>query len=70
MKGFVKLSRGFFDHYLWEENRRFSGAEAFLDLIQRSCFTEHKQAIDGKLIALNRGQQIASTAGSDDQDSR
>ena len=58
--GFVKLSRGFFDHYLWSETRTFSKAEAFLDLIQRASFAEHKQLIDGQLITLERGQQIAS----------
>lgn len=58
--GFVKLSRGFFDHYLWSETRTFSKAEAFLDLIQRASFAEHKQLIDGQLITLERGEQIAS----------
>ena len=58
--GFVKLSRGFFDHYLWAETRTYSKAEAFLDLIQRASFAEHQQLIDGQIITLKRGQQIAS----------
>ena len=33
-QGFIKLNRGFFDNFLWNEARTYSKAEAWLDLIQ------------------------------------
>ena len=41
--GFIKLSRGFQNHWLWEEKRKFSKAEAWIDLIFRAQWQDKKQ---------------------------
>jgi hypothetical protein len=58
--GFIMLSRRFFDHDLWDERRKFSRAEAFIDLIQSANFAPKKVLIGNTVIPLERGQQVAS----------
>jgi hypothetical protein len=58
--GFIKLSRGFFDHSLWTEKRKHSRAEAFIDLIQNANYAPKKVMISGAMIQLGRGEQVAS----------
>lgn len=58
--GYIMLQRRFFSHWLWEENRSFSKAEAFLDLLQLAAFAPTKRVISGSLIELDEGEIVAS----------
>lgn len=58
--GYIMLQRRFFSHWLWEENRSFSKAEAFLDLLQLAAFAPTKRMISGSLIELDEGELVAS----------
>lgn len=58
--GYVKLHRPFFSHWLWEEVRALSKAEAFLDLLQLAAFAPTKRVIQGKLVSLSVGELVAS----------
>lgn len=59
--GHVKLSRKFFalDPH-WNERRTFSKAEAWIDLIQRAAWKEHKRVVDMQIIVLRRGEFLGS----------
>lgn len=59
-KGFIKLNRGIFDNFLWNEAREFSKAEAWIDLIQLARFEASTEIINGKVIELQRGEIPAS----------
>ena len=59
-QGFIKLNRGFFDNFLWNEARTYSKAEAWLDLIQMARFEASTERIGGKVIELQRGEIPAS----------
>lgn len=61
-KGYIKLSRKFFSHRMWEAARTFSECEAWLDLIQSARFdaTPLKESIGGREIKYGRGQFPAS----------
>lgn len=59
-QGFIKLNRGFFDNFLWNEARTYSKAEAWLDLIQMARFEASTEIIGGKVIELQRGEIPAS----------
>jgi hypothetical protein len=58
--GYIMLQRQFFSHWLWEEERSFSKAEAFLDLLQLAAFAPTKRTISGALIELDEGEFVAS----------
>lgn len=55
-KGFIKLNRGFFDNFLWNEAREYSKAEAWIDLIQSARFEASTEIINGKVIELQKGE--------------
>lgn len=57
-KGYIMLSRKFFDHDLWSEERVFSKAEAWMDLIASARYeaTPGKKLIGYKKVTWNRGQ--------------
>lgn len=58
--GYIILQRRFFSHWMWEENRSFSKAEAFLDLLQLASFVTTKRIVSGVLIDLDEGEIVAS----------
>lgn len=60
MKGFVKLSRNYFDNPLWKEDRTFSRSEAWLDLIASASIEDLKVHIKGQDIGVQRGEFAAS----------
>lgn len=60
-EGYLQLQRKFFDHWLWSEQRTFSKAEAFLDLLQIAAFAPTKRIVREKLIPIGQGELIAST---------
>lgn len=61
-EGFIKLSRSFFNNPLWSEERTYSLAEAWLDLIQMARFDVAPQSmvIKMKTITIHRGELRAS----------
>lgn len=62
MSGFIKLDRNFFKNPFWKENRSYSRAEAWIDLIQMARFenSPEKILVKNKLITINRGEIRAS----------
>lgn len=60
-RGYVAIPREFFDDPLWQEPRKLSKAEAWLDLIQlAACMDGPYKTLTGD-IPLRRGEVMAST---------
>lgn len=61
-KGFLGIARIFFNNPLWTEERTFSKAEAWLDLIQMARWQTQpeKRFIKGISVTIQRGQLIGS----------
>ncbi len=61
-KGFLGIARVFFNNPIWTEERTFSKAEAWLDLIQmaRWQIQPEKRFINGISVTIKRGQLIGS----------
>ena len=61
-KGFIKLSRSFFDNKIWQAARAFSESEAWLDLIQSARFeaSPTTSRIGCYEVTWGRGQYPAS----------
>ena len=61
-KGFIMLSRSFFENELWEAKRTYSDAEAWLDLIQLARFEDGERTVRvGQFeVAEKRGQAAVS----------
>jgi hypothetical protein len=59
-EGYIMLSRRFFLHTLWMEERAYSRAEAWVDLIRTAAFRDTKRVIQGNLIQVPRGGIVAS----------
>lgn len=56
MKGYIPLWRSFFDTLEWEEKRKYSRAEAWLDMIAMASFVERDvPAEKGHVVHLRRG---------------
>lgn len=54
------LSRKFFRCDLWREEREYSRAEAWLDLIASASFVSESTIIEGRCLSLARGELAAS----------
>lgn len=60
-RGYIKISRKFFDHPFYKEKREYSKAEAWLDLIQICAYdNDNSMLYKGKVIVWGRGQIVAS----------
>lgn len=59
-KGFIKISRKFFEHRYWTEPREYSRAEAWLDLIQSARFEASTVLLNGRELEVRPGELIAS----------
>ena len=59
-QGFVMLHRTIQKHWLYEEKRKFSKYEAWLDLLMMVNYKDNKIVQDGKLIEVKRGERITS----------
>lgn len=61
-KGYIKLSRSFFDNEIWQAARAFSECEAWLDLIQSARFeaSPTTSRIGSYEVTWGRGQYPAS----------
>jgi phage-related minor tail protein len=54
---YIRINRKLFDHIFWKENRVYSRAEAWIDLIQLVSFTpNNKKMVEGVVINWGRGQ--------------
>ena len=58
--GFVKMSRKFMTSEMWEENRVFSKAEAWIDLLFMAAHDETTNIVAGFEVPLRRGELVAS----------
>lgn len=55
--GYIRINRKLFDHIFWKENRIYSRAEAWIDLIQLASFVNNnKRMIDNVMVTWNRGE--------------
>lgn len=59
-KGYIKLFRKFQNHPFWMKNRRFSFAEAWLDLLFRANYKENKVSFEYQTVILKAGELITS----------
>lgn len=60
MPGWIKLHRQIQDHWLYQENRKFSKYEAWLDLLMMVNHEDKKAVIGNEVIEVKRGQRITS----------
>ncbi|MEK4816247.1 DnaD domain protein [Macrococcus sp. FSL R5-0951] len=60
MAGWISLHRSIEKHWLYEEERKFSRFEAWVDLLLMVNHADNKTMIDGKLVTVKRGQRITS----------
>lgn len=60
MAGWISLHRSIEKHWLYEEKRKFSRFEAWVDLLLMVNHSDNKTMIDGKLVTVKRGQRITS----------
>lgn len=55
MASWLKLYRKFQGHPFWQENRVFSRAEAWLDILMSANYEDRKELIKGRLVQYKRG---------------
>lgn len=60
MAGWISLHRSIENHWLYEEDRKFSKFEAWVDLLLMVNHKDNKTIMDGKLVTVKRGQRITS----------
>lgn len=60
MAGYIKLFRDIQSHWIYEEKRKFSRYEAWLDLLMMVNHSDGKTMQDGELIDVKRGERITS----------
>lgn len=58
--GWIKLHRKLKEHWLWQENRRFSRLEAWLDLITEANHRDSKVVRGVSIIEVKRGQLLTA----------
>jgi hypothetical protein len=60
MSGWIKLWRQIRDNEFWRERRRFSKAEAWIDLLLDAAFEDHEVLLWNTVIPVKRGQALVS----------
>lgn len=60
MTGWISLHRSVEDHWLFQEKRKFSKFEAWVDLLLMVNHKDNKVMFDNELILVKRGQRITS----------
>lgn len=60
MQGWIKLHRKIQSHWLYQENRKFSKYEAWLDLLMMVNHEKQKAVLGNEIIEIKRGQRITS----------
>lgn len=58
--GFFPLHRKFFDHWLWTEDREYSKAEAWIDILSSCAIAPVKRVIQGVVVHTKEGEIVAS----------
>ena len=59
-QGFIMLHRTIQQHWLYDEKRKFSRYEAWLDLLMMVNYKDNKIVQDGELVEVKRGERITS----------
>ncbi|MET1163597.1 Replication protein O [Bacillus velezensis] len=60
MIGWIKLHRSVQDHWIYQEKRKFSKYEAWLDLLMMASHKNNKFVLGNELYDLKRGEFISS----------
>lgn len=60
MQGWIKLHRKIQEHWLYQEKRKFSRFEAWIDLLMMVNHEDAKVVLGNELIEVKRGQRITS----------
>ncbi|QRN49971.1 DnaD domain-containing protein [Macrococcoides bohemicum] len=60
MTGWISLHRTIENHWLYEEDRKFSKFEAWIDILLMVNHTDKKVTLGNELIIVKRGQKITS----------
>jgi hypothetical protein len=60
MIGWIKLHRSLTEHWIYNERRKFSKLEAWIDILMTVNYEDKKVLIKGKLYDVKRGQSILS----------
>lgn len=58
--GWISLHRSIQDHWLFDEERKFSKFEAWIDLLLMVNHTDKKLMLGNELITIKRGQKVTS----------
>ncbi|WP_060679602.1 hypothetical protein [Virgibacillus halodenitrificans] len=59
-KGWIKLYRDIKDHWIYQESRKFSKYEAWLDMLMSANYKDNKFVLGNELIEVKRGQFVTS----------
>lgn len=59
-QGFIKLQRKIQDHWIYQEKRKFSRYEAWLDLLMMANHKDNKFLLGNQLIEVKKGSLITS----------
>lgn len=59
-QGFIQLHRQIQDHWLYQEKRKFSKFEAWVDLLFLASHKENKFLLGNELIEIKRGEFVTS----------
>ena len=60
MTGWIKLHRSLENHWLFQEERKFSKFEAWLDILLMVNHEDKKILLGNELILVKRGQKVIS----------
>lgn len=60
MCGWIKLNRSIQTHWIYNERRKFSKLEAWVDILMTVNFAENKVLVKGKIYEVKRGESINS----------
>lgn len=60
MQGWIKLHRKIQDHWLYQEKRKFSRFEAWIDLLMMVNHEDSKVVLGNEIVEVKRGQRITS----------
>ena len=59
-KGYIKIYRDIWDHWIWKSNRPFDEFHAWVDLIMLMNHQREEVLFDGKVLTVKRGSKITS----------
>ena len=59
-QGFIKLYRQVQDHWIYDEKRKFSKFEAWVDMIMQANHQDNKFVLGNELVEVKKGQFITS----------